>query len=114
LSTSIQQLGLFWDPSRQESIAEQALHQFFIKLLYEPDDGTKSWEAAGRQALQDLKFLGKLADLWGIGWAKMSGLVNKRAAQVQKKVISCLLYILMLNPLYFSFYPKMPSRKRSA
>jgi len=88
LSTSIQQLGLCRDPSRQEIIAEQTLRYFITNLLHEPDDGTKSWEFGGRQALQDLRFLWKLASQWGAGWAEITDLVDEQTARVQKKLLS--------------------------
>jgi conserved oligomeric Golgi complex subunit 1 len=87
LSTSIQRLGTSRDPSRLGHAANDTLRLFVVELLREPEDQASGWRFHERQALWDLAFLRKLADLWANnGWAKTSGLLERKMEQIRRKV----------------------------
>lgn len=83
LSASIQHLGISRDPSRLGHAANDTLRLFVIELL---GDAATGWRSHERQALWDLAFLRKLADLWVDGWTKTSSLLDKTMAQLLGKV----------------------------
>src|ERR1700722_2894117 len=65
LSSAIQQLGIYQDPSRRQDIAQKALYCFIAELVNDGAEMESCWEIGGAQALSDLALLHKLASLWG-------------------------------------------------
>jgi hypothetical protein len=115
LSASIQHLGISRDPSRLGHAANDTLRLFVIELL---GDAATGWRSHERQALWDLAFLRKLADLWVDGWTKTSGLLDKTMAQILGKVCTEIFFVrfpFTLKCLYSSsFILTIPQLSRTA
>ena len=86
LSTSLQRLGMSQDPLRRSHAANDTLRLFVVELLRDVNDQQTGWRLHTRQALLDLAFLRKLADLWDNGWTKTSDLLDEKMAQVRATV----------------------------
>lgn len=68
---SVRQLGIFHDPTRQSSVAQDVLRSLIISWLKEnqPD---------GEQNAHDIAFLHKISNLHGEAWADISELLYEK------------------------------------
>jgi len=66
------------------------LRLFVIELLKNAEDQPTGWRLHERQALWDLAFLRKLAELWIVGWTKTYDLLDEKIAQLRPEDIESL------------------------
>jgi hypothetical protein len=62
------------------------LRFFVTELLKEAEGEAIEWRLHEQQALWDLAFLRKLADLWVSGWTEISSVLDEKMAQLRGKV----------------------------
>ncbi|KAF9074806.1 hypothetical protein BDP27DRAFT_1286851 [Rhodocollybia butyracea] len=78
LAEAIQSLGFSRDSSRHIHLADQTLRLFVRRLL------DRNWEHNVAQALHDVAFLRKLAEIWGPHWSDVRELLDSRTRHIRQ------------------------------
>ncbi|KAJ3775141.1 hypothetical protein FB446DRAFT_425782 [Lentinula raphanica] len=80
LAEAVQNIGFSKHSKRHARLAEQTVHLFISRLL------DREWEYDKIQALNDIGFLSRIAELWGLHWNDVRQCLDAKRSQIRDSI----------------------------